>query len=81
MGLVDAQKSLFALRTALFSLRRYPGKEALEWCRAIYEEVGEKQGLRYAREIGRMDSKTSASGRESLPLKPRQNGGVGMTRG
>lgn len=54
MGLLGAQKSLFSLRTALFTLRRYPGQE-LKWCQAVYEKVDSKRGLRYAREIAKID--------------------------
>lgn len=56
MGLLGAQKSLFSLRTALFTLRRYPGQE-LKWCQAVYEKVDSKRGLRYAREIAKIDKR------------------------
>lgn len=68
MGLLGAQKSLFALRTALFSLRRHPGEE-LKWCQAVYQELDGRKGLRYAREIAQLDGKWSASGRDSLPIR------------
>ena len=55
-GLLGAQKSLFALRTALFSLRRHPGEE-LRWCSAVYQQLDESKGLRYAREIAKFDGK------------------------
>lgn len=67
MGLMGAQKSLFALRTALFALQRYPGEE-LKWCQAMYQELDSKKGLRYAREIAKLDGRFSAAGRDSLPL-------------
>lgn len=54
MGLMGAQKSLFALRTALFALQRYPGEE-LKWCQAMYQELDSKKGLRYAKEIAKLD--------------------------
>ena len=67
MGLLGAQKSLFALRVALFSLRRHPGEE-LKWCQAMYQEFDNRKGLRYAREIAKLDGKYSAAGRDSLPM-------------
>ena len=68
MGLMGAQKSLFALRTALFALHRYPGEE-LKWCRSMYQELESKKGLRYAREIANLDGRYSAVGRDRLPLQ------------
>ena len=68
MGLLGAQKSLFALRTALFSLRRHPGEE-LRWCHTMYQQISSKKGLRYAKEITKMDGKLNASGRDSLPMR------------
>lgn len=68
MGLLGAQKSLFALRVALFSLRRHPGEE-LKWCQAVYAELDNKKGLRYAREIAKLDARYSASGRDNLPMR------------
>lgn len=65
MGLWGAQKSLLALRTALFSLRRHPGEE-LKWCQAVYQEMDNRKGLRYAREIANLDGRWSVSGRDSL---------------
>ena len=66
MGLIGAQKSLFALRVALFSLRRHPGEE-LKWCQAVYQELDGRRGLRYAREIAKLDGKYNAAGRDGLP--------------
>lgn len=56
MGLLGAAKSLFPLRTALFCLRRQPGEE-LKWCQAVYQELENRKGLRYAREIANLDGK------------------------
>ena len=67
MGLMGPQKSLFALRTALFALQRYPGEE-LKWCRAMYQELDSRKGLRYAREIAKLDGGFSAVGIDHLPL-------------
>ena len=61
MGLLGAAKSLFPLRVALFALRRQPGEE-LKWCQAVYQELETKKGLRYAREIAKLDGRISASG-------------------
>ena len=61
MGLLGAAKSLFPLRIALFCLRRQPGEE-LKWCQAVYQELETKKGLRYAREIAKLDGKYSAAG-------------------
>ena len=61
MGLLGAAKSLFPLRVALFALRRQPGEE-LKWCQAVYQELEMKKGLRYAREIAKLDGKYSATG-------------------
>ena len=64
MGLMGAQKSLFALRTALFALQRYPPGEELKWCQAMYQELNSKKGLKYAREIAILDWNLSAAGRD-----------------
>ena len=56
MGLLGAAKSLFPLRAALFCLRQHPGEE-LKWCQAVYQELETKKGLRYAREIAKLDGK------------------------
>ena len=61
MGLLGAAKSLFPLRVALFALRRQPGEE-LKWCQAVYQELETKKGLRYAREIAKLDGRISAPG-------------------
>ncbi len=60
MGLLGAAKSLFPLRAALFCLRRQPGEE-LKWCQAVYHELETRKGLRYAREIAKLDGKYSAA--------------------
>ena len=67
MGLLGAQKSLFAMRVALFSLRRHPGEE-LKWCQAMYQKFDNRKGLRYAREIAKLNGKYSATRRDSLPM-------------
>lgn len=59
-GLMGAQKSLFALH-------RYPGEE-LKWCQTMYQELDSKKGLRYAREIANLDGRSSAAGRDRLPM-------------
>ena len=65
MGLMGAQKSLFALRTALFVLRLCPGEELkLKRCQAMYQELYSKKGLRYAREIAKTDGRHIAASRE-----------------
>ena len=69
MGLIGAQKSLFALRTALFVLRRYPG-EHLKWCQAVYQELDNRKGLTYAREIAKLDGKWGGAGRTSERNQP-----------
>ena len=69
MGLMGAQKSLFAMRTALFALQRYPSGEELKWCQTMYQELHSKKGLRYAREIAKLDWNLSAVGRNCLPLR------------
>ena len=61
MGLLGAAKSLFPLRVALFALQRQPGEE-LKWCQAVYQQLETKKGLRYAREIAKLDGKHSAAG-------------------
>ena len=68
MGLLGAQKALFALRTALFTLRLCPGEELkLKWCQAMYQELYNKKGLRYAREIAKTDGRHIAASREHIP--------------
>ena len=56
MGLSGPQKSLFALRAALLSLRRTPGEE-LNQCLSAYQELAEKKGMGYAIEIGKVRAK------------------------
>ena len=56
MGLMGAQRSLFPMRTALFVLSRHPGEE-LKWCQAMYQDLTSRKGLRYAREIAKLDGK------------------------
>ena len=67
MGLLGAQKSLFALRVALLALRRHPGEE-LKWCQAVYQEFDDRKGLRYAREMAKLDKNFTAAGRDSPPM-------------
>lgn len=55
MGVLGPQKSLFPLRAALLSLRRSPGEE-LDWCLKMYQELAERKGLGYAREVGKVNS-------------------------
>lgn len=69
MGLMGAQKSLFAMRIALFTLQRYPPGEELKWCQTMYQELHSKKGLRYAREIAKLDWNLSAAGRDGIPLR------------
>ena len=63
MGLVSAQKSLFAIRLALFVLQRHPGEE-LQWCQAMYQELYSKKGLRYAKEIAKLEGRFRAAGKD-----------------
>lgn len=64
-GLLGAQKSLFSLRAAFFSLRRYPGEE-LKWCAAVYRQLDNEKGLRYAREIARFDRQLNPPKRDCI---------------
>ena len=68
MGLVGAQKSLFAMRVSLFVLQSHPCEE-LKWCQATYQELHSRKGLRYAREIAKLVGKFSAAGKDE-PLRP-----------
>lgn len=68
MGLVSAQRSLFAMRVALFVLQRHPGEE-LKWCQAMYLELSTGKGLKYAREIGKLEGRFSAADQDK-PLRP-----------
>ena len=56
MGVLGPQKSLFPLRAALLSLRKSPGEE-LDWCLRMYQELVERKGLGYAREVGKVNAK------------------------
>ncbi len=62
-GLLGAQQSLFPLRTALFILRLYPGTE-LRRCEKFYVAMNERKGLRYAKEIAKMDGGHGTRGNE-----------------
>ena len=64
-GLMGPQKSLFALRAALLSLRRTPGEE-LDRCMRAYQELVEKKGVGYAREVGKMNAKGSTATGETM---------------
>ena len=68
MGLMGAQKSLFAMRVSLFELQSHPHKE-LKWCQAMYQDLYSRKGLRYAREIAKLVGKFSAAGKDE-PLRP-----------
>lgn len=63
MGLIGAQRSIFAMRIALFVLQRHPGEE-LKRCQAMYLELNTRKGLNYAREIGKLEGRFSAAGQE-----------------
>ena len=56
MGLLGAQKSLFALRAALLSLRKSEFEE-LEFCAQMYRKLYEKKGLGYAKQVADMGPK------------------------
>lgn len=56
MGLLGAQKSLFALRAALLLLRESEFEE-LELCAQMYKDLYEKKGLGYARQVADMGPK------------------------
>ena len=62
-GMLGAQLSLFPLRLALFILRLYPGME-LRWCQNIYRIMDERKGLRYAKEIAKLDGGHGTRGNE-----------------
>ena len=69
-GQLGPQKSLFALRAALLSLRRTPGDE-LDMCLKTYQELVEKKGMGYAREVGKTNEKSSAGGTlDAIRLAP-----------
>ncbi|KAL6716939.1 hypothetical protein ACLMJK_004851 [Lecanora helva] len=65
MGLLGAQKSLFALRTALSTMRRYPGEEH-KWCCTVYKQLEAAKGLRYAKEVAKLDGRQNPSEEETL---------------
>lgn len=72
MGVLGPQKSLFALRAALLSLRRSPGDE-LNWCLRTYQELVERKGLGYAREIGKVNATDKAEAgktKDAIRLAP-----------
>lgn len=56
MGLLGAQKSLFALRSALLSLRNSEFED-LELCAQMYKDLYEKKGLGYAKQVADMGPK------------------------
>lgn len=56
MGLLGAQKSWFALRAALLSLRKSEFEE-LELCAQMYKDLYEKKGLGYAKQVADMGPK------------------------
>ena len=62
-GMLGAQQSLFALRGALFILRLHPGME-LRWCQSIYRVLDQRKGLRYAKEIAKLDGGHGTRGNE-----------------
>ena len=70
MGLWGPQKSLFALRVALAALRGHPGED-LKWCQRVYQELDARKGIRYAREIAKVESKWTFVRKDILPLSIR----------
>ena len=62
-GLLGSQQALFPLRVALFILRLHPGTE-LQWCQKFYRSLNEQKGLRYAREIAKVDGGHGTRGNE-----------------
>lgn len=56
MGFLGSQKSLFALRAALSSLRGSPGEE-LDGCIRVYQEMVERKGLGHARQVWKVNAK------------------------
>ena len=65
MGVLGPQKSLFPLRAALLSLRRNPGEE-LDWCLRMYQELVERKGLGYAREVGKVNAKDRGEAEKAM---------------
>ena len=53
MGIFGAQKCVFPLRVAMFSLRRHPGPH-LRWGNDLYQRLHSKTGIRYAHEIAKV---------------------------
>ena len=72
MGLMGAQKSIFALQAALISLGRDQIEE-LKLCRQMYKDLYEKKGLGYAKQVTdmgpnwRIDPAMAGSVRWSVP--------------
>lgn len=64
-GLLGPQKSLFALRAALLSLRKRPGEE-LDMCLKAYQELVDKKGMGYAREVAKLNAKDSVEAGKSM---------------
>lgn len=60
-GQLGPQRCLFPLRAALLSLRKTPGEE-LDMCLKVYQDLVEKKGLGYAREVGKVSAKNGAAG-------------------
>jgi hypothetical protein len=50
MGLVGLPKSLFALRVALWYLRRHPGPEFTQ-CWALYQDLSSRRGMQIAQDL------------------------------
>ncbi len=72
MGGLGPQRSLFPLRAALLSLRRSTGEE-LDWCLRMYQELVERKGLGYAREVGKVNTKDkveAAKAMDAIRLAP-----------
>ena len=59
-GLLGPQKSLFALRAALMSLRKTPGEE-LDWCLRANQELVEKKGMGHVRVVAKVNAKDTAA--------------------
>ena len=63
-GQLGPQRCVFPLRVALLSLRRTPGEE-LDMCLKVYQELVEKKGVGYAREVGKVSAKHGAAAGEN----------------
>ena len=59
-GLLGPQKSLFALRAALLSLRKTPGEE-LDWCLRANQELIERKGMGHVRVVAKVNAKDTAA--------------------